>query len=67
MNSKSSSAKGGFKIGMKLLANMLERFIQKGTMRVIEADGTISEFVGTPEPSFNGLACSGLVRFIGCS
>lgn len=50
MNSKSSSAKGGFKIGMKLLGNMLERFIQKGTMRVIEADGTISEFVGTPEP-----------------
>jgi len=38
------------KIGMPLLANMLNRFIKKGTLRVIEADGTLNEFVGSPEP-----------------
>jgi len=32
------------------LANMLNRFIKKGTLRVIEADGTLNEFVGSPEP-----------------
>lgn len=37
-------------IGMVLLSNMLERFIKNGTLRVIEADGTLTEFKGTPEP-----------------
>lgn len=32
------------------MANMLNRFIKKGTLRVIEADGTLNEFVGSPEP-----------------
>ncbi len=40
----------GRSIGMKLLANMLQRFIQKGSLRVIEADGHISEFGGSPGP-----------------
>jgi len=40
----------GRSLGMKLLANMLRRFIQKGTLRVIEADGNISEFGGSPGP-----------------
>ncbi len=38
------------KLGMSLLANMLERFIKNGTLRVIESDGTINEFKGSPEP-----------------
>jgi cyclopropane-fatty-acyl-phospholipid synthase len=38
------------KLGMNLLANMLERFIKKGTLRVIESDGTINEFKGSPLP-----------------
>lgn len=41
----------GRSLGMKLLANMLRRFIQRGTLRVIEADGHISEFSGTPGPT----------------
>ena len=50
MNTQHPSKKSKFKIGMTLLANMLERFIQKGTLRVIEADSTLSEFAGSPEP-----------------
>jgi len=38
-------------IGMKLLASMLRRFIQQGTLRVIEADGQVSEFGGGPGPA----------------
>lgn len=41
----------GRSLGMKLLANMLRRFIQKGTLRVIEADGHVSEFCGSAEPA----------------
>jgi len=41
----------GRSLGMKLLANMLQRFIQKGTLRVIEADGNIGEFGGSPGPA----------------
>lgn len=37
-------------LGMKLLSHMLSRFIKKGTLRVIESDGTLTEFSGTPEP-----------------
>ena len=37
-------------IGTRLLANMLERFIQRGTLRVIDATGSMTEFVGTEEP-----------------
>ncbi len=50
MSTGHSSKKGGLKIGMRMLSNMLQRFIQKGTLRVIEADGTLNEFVGSPEP-----------------
>lgn len=35
---------------MPLLANMLKRFIKKGTLRLIEADGTLNEVVGSPTP-----------------
>ncbi|MBW1720346.1 MAG: class I SAM-dependent methyltransferase [Deltaproteobacteria bacterium] len=35
---------------MTLLANMLERFIKNGTLRVIESDGSVNEFKGSPEP-----------------
>lgn len=38
------------KLGMTLLANMLERFIKNGTLRVIESDGSVNEFKGSPEP-----------------
>ncbi len=37
-------------LGMRLLSNMLKRFIRQGTLRVIEADGTLTEFKGTSEP-----------------
>jgi len=37
-------------LGMMLLSNMLERFIKRGTLRVIDADGRMTEFVGTAEP-----------------
>ncbi len=37
-------------LGMTLLSNMLSRFIKKGTLRVIESDGTLTEFKGTDEP-----------------
>ncbi len=37
-------------LGMKLLAHMLEKFIQRGTLRVIGADGAIHEFVGSEHP-----------------
>ena len=40
----------GRSFGMKLLANMLQRFIQKGTLRVIEVNGHVSEFGGGPGP-----------------
>jgi len=35
---------------MMLLSNMLERFIKRGTLRVIDADGRMTEFFGTAEP-----------------
>ena len=38
------------KLGMTLLSNMLERFIKKGTLRVIESDGTLTEFKGSAAP-----------------
>ncbi len=38
------------KLGMVLLSNMLKRFIKKGTLRVIESDGVLTEFIGTAEP-----------------
>jgi cyclopropane-fatty-acyl-phospholipid synthase len=38
-------------LGMKMLANMLQRFIQKGTLQVIEFDGHVSEFGGGPGPA----------------
>ena len=37
-------------LGMKFLSNMLERFVKHGTLRVIDADGHIVEFVGSEEP-----------------
>ena len=37
-------------LGMKLLANMLRRFIQRGTLRVIDAHGGVHEFSGTAGP-----------------
>ena len=37
-------------LGMWLLANMLERFIQRGTLRVIDSDGRAVEFAGSSEP-----------------
>ena len=37
-------------IGMKLLAHMLERFVQTGTLRVIDANQVVHEFIGTAEP-----------------
>ena len=37
-------------MGMLLLSNMLRRFIKKGTLRVIDADGVLTEFKGTAEP-----------------
>jgi cyclopropane-fatty-acyl-phospholipid synthase len=37
-------------LGMKLLSHMLRKFIQRGTLRVIEADGKVTEFVGSAEP-----------------
>ena len=36
--------------GMKMLSHMLRRFIRRGTLRVYEADGHLTEFVGTDEP-----------------
>lgn len=50
MNKDLPSGQGKFKLGMTLLANMLRRFIQEGTLRVIESDGTLNEFSGSPEP-----------------
>ena len=38
------------KMGMTLLSHMLTKFVQKGTLHVIEADGRLHEFKGTPEP-----------------
>ena len=37
-------------LGMRLLANMLERFVKRGTLRVFDADGQLLEFVGSAEP-----------------
>ncbi|MGI9343507.1 MAG: class I SAM-dependent methyltransferase [Gammaproteobacteria bacterium] len=36
--------------GMKMLSHMLRRFIRRGTLRVYEADGHLTEFVGTDAP-----------------
>ncbi len=38
-------------IGMKLLAHLLRGFIRSGTLRVIESDGHVSEFGGSPGPA----------------
>ncbi|MBT8440841.1 MAG: cyclopropane-fatty-acyl-phospholipid synthase family protein [Gammaproteobacteria bacterium] len=35
---------------MKLLTHMLRKFIRRGTLRVIEADGHLTEIVGTDAP-----------------
>jgi len=37
-------------LGMKLLGHMLKKFIRRGTLRVIEADGHATEFVGSDAP-----------------
>ena len=37
-------------LGMRLLSHMLQRFIRKGTLRVIDSDGRTFEFAGTGEP-----------------
>lgn len=37
-------------LGMKLLGNMLKRFVQRGTLRVFDAEGQLFEFAGSPEP-----------------
>lgn len=37
-------------LGMVLFANMLKRFVRIGTLRVIESDGTLTEFKGTAGP-----------------
>ena len=36
--------------GMYLLSSMLSRFVQKGTLRIIDSGGKVHEFKGTPEP-----------------
>lgn len=38
-------------LGMKFLAHMLRRFIRKGSLRVIEANGAVTEIIGTESPS----------------
>lgn len=38
------------KMGMVLLSNMLKRFIKNGTLQVIDSEGEVTEFKGTPEP-----------------
>ncbi len=35
---------------MYLLSNLMEHFVQKGTLRIIDAGGKLHEFRGTPEP-----------------
>jgi len=40
----------GRSLGMKLLTHMLRKFIRRGTLRVIEADGYQTEIVGTEAP-----------------
>ncbi len=40
----------GRSLGMKLLTHMLRKFIRRGTLRVIEADGHLTEIVGTEAP-----------------
>lgn len=37
-------------LSMRLLSNMLRRFISKGTLRVIDPDGRTTEYVGSAEP-----------------
>jgi cyclopropane-fatty-acyl-phospholipid synthase len=37
-------------LGMRLLSNMLERFVKRGTLRVFDADGRLIEFVGSADP-----------------
>ena len=38
-------------LGMMLLSNLFERFVQKGTLRVIDSKGRVREFSGSPEPA----------------
>ena len=35
---------------MYLLSNLMKHFVQKGTLRIIDAGGKLHEFRGTPEP-----------------
>lgn len=42
--------RGRRSLGMILFSNMLERFVRIGTLRVIEADGTLTEFKGSDGP-----------------
>ena len=39
------------RIGMKLLGNMFERFVQNGSLSIIDANGDLHEFYGTASPS----------------
>jgi len=43
-----NTAKPG--LGMRLLSNMLERFVKRGTLRVFDSDGNMIEFVGSADP-----------------
>ena len=36
--------------GMYLFSNLLSRFVQNGTLRIIDSGGKVHEFKGTPEP-----------------
>ena len=45
-----TSVKQSQGLGMMLLSNLFERFVQKGTLRVIDSKGRMSEFSGSPEP-----------------
>ncbi|MFW2405170.1 MAG: class I SAM-dependent methyltransferase, partial [Gammaproteobacteria bacterium] len=45
-----TGADRGRSVGMKLLTHMLRKFIRRGTLRVIESDGHLTEIVGTDVP-----------------
>ncbi len=40
----------GHGVGIYLLSHLFRRFIQKGTLRVVDAGGEVHEFSGSPEP-----------------
>ncbi len=39
------------RLGMKLLGNMFERFVQNGNLNIIDAHGDLHEFYGTAHPN----------------